>query len=117
MRDVQSIFDEIQTLKEEQKEIRAEYKDALANANEYEETVEKAKELREKKKQIESITQERMGSRYTKFEETRDKIKGLEEMLTDVAMSTLMEGKTVSIKDKNENEYEPVYKISFKKRS
>ncbi len=117
MRDIQSIFDEIQILKEEQKEIRAEYKDALSNANEYEETVEKAKELREKKKQIESITQERLGSRYARFEDNKKKIAELEEMMTDVAMTTIMDGKTVSLKDKNDNEYEPIYKVSFKKRT
>ena len=74
MRDIQEVFDEIQELKTEQKEIRAEYKDALTNANAYEETAEKYKELREKKKQIESATQGRMGARYQKFEEIKNKI-------------------------------------------
>ena len=117
MRDIQEVFNEVQELKTEQKEIRAEYKDALTNANEYEETTEKYKELRDKKKQIESATQARMGARYQKFEEIKNKISELDQLLTDIAMTTLMDGKTISIKDKNANEYEPVYKISFKKRS
>jgi uncharacterized coiled-coil DUF342 family protein len=116
MRDIQEIFNEIQELKEEQKGIRAEYKDALANANEYEETTQKVIELREKKKQIESLTQSRLGSRYQKFEEIKNKINELNELLTDIAMNDLMAGKTISIKDKNANEYEPIYKITFKKR-
>jgi queuine/archaeosine tRNA-ribosyltransferase len=117
MRDIQEIFDEIQTLKVEQKEIRNEYKDTLKNANEYEETVEKATELREKKKQIEAVVQGRMGLRYQRFEEVKDKIAELQEMLTDVAMTNLMDGKPIALKDKHDNEYEPVYKITFKKRS
>lgn len=117
MRDIQEIFNEIQELKKEQKEIRHEYKDALANANEYEETVEKAKELREKKKQIESATQGRMGLRYQRFEEIKGKAEELNQMLTDVAMANLMDGKTIALKDQFENEYEPVYKITFKKRN
>lgn len=117
MQTIQEIFNQIQELKEEQKIIRLEYKDALGNANEYEETVEKNKEFREKKKQIEAVTQNRMGLRYKRFEEVKSKISELDEMLTDIAMTTLMDGKTIEIKDKHENEYEPVYKVSFKKRS
>jgi uncharacterized coiled-coil DUF342 family protein len=116
MRDIQEIFNEIQTLKKEQKEIRGEYKDALTNANEYEETVEKAKEVREKKQQIEAVVQGHMGLRYQRFEEIKEKIDELNQMLTDIAMTSLMDGKTIALKDQFENEYEPVYKITFKKR-
>ncbi len=117
MRNIQEIFNEIQELKKEQKGIRAEYKDALDNANEYEETVDEAKELREKKKQIETMVQGQLGLRYQRFEEIKDKLVELNEMLTDVAMTTLMGGKTIELKDQYENEYEPVYKITFKKRN
>ena len=117
MRDIQEIFNEIESLKIEQKEIRAEYKDALDNKDNCEETVEEAKALREKKKQMESIVQGELGLRYQRFEEIKTKIAELQEMLTDIAMTNLMDGKTVSIKDKHDNEYEPVYKITFKKRS
>jgi len=114
---MQGIFNEIQDLKKEQKEIRSEYKDALLNANEYEETVAENKEVRDKKKQIEVAVQGQLGMRYQKFEEIKDKIAELQEMLTDVAMTSLMDGKTIKLKDQFENEYEPVYKITFKKRS
>lgn len=117
MPNIQEIFDEIQKLKEEKKEIQAEYKDALKNANDYEETEEKVKEFKEKKKQIEGITQGRMGLRYQRFEKIKEEIKEKEEMLTDLAMSELMSGKTLEVKDKHSNEYEPIYKISFKKRT
>lgn len=115
MRDLQEVYDELQENKKEQKEIKREYKDALQNANEYEETVEKMKELREKKKQIENITQSRMGARWDELETLKAKSEELSQMMTDIAMSDLAEGKTVAIKDKFGNDYEPVYKISFKK--
>lgn len=117
MRDIQEIFNEIETLKIEQREIRKEYKDSLENANNYTETIEESKKLRENKKQIETKVQGQMGIRYQRFEEIKNKISELQEMLTDVAMTNLMDGKTIAIKDKNQNEYEPVYKITFKKRS
>ncbi|PIP28313.1 MAG: hypothetical protein COX29_01840 [Candidatus Moranbacteria bacterium CG23_combo_of_CG06-09_8_20_14_all_35_22] len=117
MRDIQEIWSEIEKLKIEQKEIRKDYKEALSDADNYEKTVEEAKVLREKKKQIETIVQGRMGLRYNRFEEIKNKISELQEMLTDVAMTNLMDGKTISIKDQNQNEYEPIYRITFKKRA
>ena len=117
MRDIQEIFNEIETLKIEQKEIRKDYKETLEGTDHYEETVEEAKVLREKKKQIEATVQGQLGARYQRFEDIKSKIDELQEMLTDVAMTTLMDGKTISLKDSNQNEYEPVYKITFKKRT
>ena len=115
MRDLQEVYNELQENKKEQKEIRREYKDALTNANEYEETVEKMKEFKEKKKQIENMTQSRMGSRWDDYEKLKAKAAELNQMITDIAMSTIMEGKTVAIKDQYDNNYEPVYKITFRK--
>ena len=115
MRDLQEVYNELQENKKEQKGIKKEYKDALVNANEYEETVEELKKLREKKKQIENLIQSRLGSRWDDFEKLKDKASELDQMITDIAMSTLMDGKTVALKDEFDNEYEPVYKITFKK--
>lgn len=115
MRNLQEVYNEIQENKKGQKDIRKEYKDALVSADEYEETVEKAKELREKKKKIEEITQSRLGARWDEYEKLKVKNEELNQMLTDIAMSTLMEGKSISLKDKFDNSYEPVYKITFKK--
>jgi len=115
MRDIQEVYNQLQENKKEQKGIRKEYKDALESANEYEETAGKLKELREKKKQIETMTQNRMGSRWDDYEKLKARQAELDQMVTDIAMSTLMEGRTVSIKDEFDNPYEPVYKITFKK--
>jgi len=115
MQNVQELFDKVQELKKEQKEIKREYKDALTNANEYEETAEKFKEIKEKKKQLETITQQRLGARWDQYEKNKASIDEISQMITDVAMNTLMEGKTVEIKDQFDNSYEPVYKITFKK--
>jgi predicted nuclease with TOPRIM domain len=98
MPNIQEIYNEIQEKKKGQKEIRKEYKDALTNADEYTETVEKIKELRDKKKQIEEIAQDRLGARWDEYEKNKAKIEELDQMLTDVAMTDLMAGKTLDIK-------------------
>lgn len=115
MRDIQEVYNELLENKKSQKDIKREYKDALLNANEYEETTEKLKELREKKKQIETMTQSRLGVRWDELEKLKAKSDELDQMLTDIAMSELMAGKTIALKDAYDNAYEPVYKITFKK--
>ena len=88
MQNIQDLFDTLQVTKKEQKEIRKEYTDALMNANGYVEVSDELKKLREKKKQIEAMTQSRMGERYAKLEALKKKAEELDQEITDVAMST-----------------------------
>lgn len=115
MQNIQDLFDSLQATKKEQKEIKKEYRDALTNANGYTEIEEELKKLKEKKKQIEATTQSRMGERYVLLENLKAKVEEIDQAITDIAMSTLMEGKSIEIKDQYDNLYEPIYKISFKK--
>jgi len=115
MQDVQKLFNELQEIKKEQREIKKEYRDALISANGYEEVSDELKKLKEKKKQIETMAQSRMGAKYNRLEDLKKKSEETAQSITDVAMSSLMEGKPVEIKDEFDNLYEPVYKISFKK--
>ena len=63
------------------------------------------------------MTQSRMGLRWDELERLKAKAAELDQMVTDIAMTTIMEGKTVALKDEYNNSYEPVYKITFKKIS
>ena len=109
MKNVQEIFDDIQELKKERREINKEYKYLLENDSKYGELVDKMKVLREKKKAIEDA------NKPPRLEEIKDEISDFSQMISDVAISTLMSGKSISLKDKYDTEYEPVYKVSFKK--
>ena len=115
MQDMQKIFDEIQEFKHTRKQIGKEYRDALTQTGGYEDLKDELKKLREKKKLLETGVQSEMGSRWEEFETAKNEIMSLEEMLTDVAMNNLMDGKSINLKDKNNVEYEPQYKITFKK--
>lgn len=115
MQDAQKLFNELQEIKKEQREIKKEYRDTLINANGYEEVSDELKKIKEKKTQIETMAQSRMGARYAKLEDLKKKSEETAQSITDVAMSSLMKGKPVEIKDEYDNLYEPVYKISFKK--
>lgn len=115
MADLQKIFDEIREAKKEMKEIRTAYRDALVQTDKYQETADKMKELREEKKTIEARIQNEMGRTYQKLEELKTEVAGKEEMLNDIAMTTLMRGGTVEVVDEYQNHYEPLYVVRFKK--
>lgn len=115
MKDLQSVFNHIQEMKKEMKDIKREYSDALYNADDLEVLNDELKKLKERKKQIELRVQESMGSRYAKFEELKDEIASEQEMLNDLAMTTLMDGKTVEVLDEYQNRYEPLFVVKFKK--
>jgi len=112
---MQEVFDKIQEHKEVRKEVGREYRDALVQSSGYEDVREEIKKLRDKKKALESAVQAEMGSRYEELEKAKKEIENLDQMLTDIAMTTLMKGESINLKDKNNAEYEPSYKITFKK--
>ena len=115
MRDMQEIFNQIQDLKQIKKEISKEYRDTLEQTAGYEDLKEEVKTMREKKKFKEDQVRASLGAHWGEFEDATAKIAELEQMLTDIAMTTLMDGNSINIKDKNNVEYEPSYKITFKK--
>ena len=115
MLDIQTVFNEIREAKKEIKELRAQYKDALAQTDKYRETVDKVKELREEKKRIEIKVQQQLGKTYSRLEDLKSEVTAKEDMLNDIAMTTLMDGKTVAVVDEFKNRYEPVYVVRFKK--
>jgi len=115
MKDIQEIFNELEEFKKTIKEIQNEYKDALSNASEFEETSEKIKELTEKRKQIQNMVQTEMGQRFQDLEIAKDQQKDLKQMLSDVAMNNLVNGKSIELKDNNDSIYEPQFSVTFKK--
>lgn len=115
MKDLQSIFNHIQEMKKQMKEIKKEYADMLVNADDHELITEELKKLKERKKQIEIRAQEQMGKRYAELEELKDEVDSEQQMLNDIAMTTLMDGKTVEVMDEYQNRYEPLFTVKFKK--
>jgi len=115
MQNIQEVFNKIREMKKEQKDLRDMYKDALVQADKYEGIVEEIKVLREKKKEIETRIQGQLGRSYEKLEDLKLETETYKEMLSDVAISTLMNGETVAVKDEFNNAYEPVWKVNFKK--
>jgi hypothetical protein len=115
MKNLQEIFDRIETTKHEQHQVKAMYKDSLDNSPEYQEILDKLKKLKIQKKEIEDAAQADLGKEWEKLDLLALHLREDKELLADVAISTLMKGETVKIVDKNKIEYEPVFSVRFKK--
>jgi|AntAceMinimDraft_4_1070372.scaffolds.fasta_scaffold14968_2 DNA polymerase III delta prime subunit len=115
MQDIQQIFNRIREAKIKQKDIRKMYKDALDNVMEYKDIQEKTKSLREKKKRVETTIKEQFSSEITKMEDLKIDIESDTQLLADIALAKVSKGELIEIKDENENEYEPIFNVRFKK--
>jgi len=115
MQDIQEIYHRIEENKKKLKDIRAMYKDALIATGEWEDINDEIKTKREKKKQLETRVKEGLSTEMTKMDDLKIDIDSDMEMLSDIAVSKMMKGETVTITDKYENEFEPVFAVRFKK--
>lgn len=117
MQNIQEVFLRIQENKKKLKDLKSSYKEALESAVGYKDVVDQLKVLREKKKQIETMVKQDFSSEFTQMEDLQIDIQSDQEMLSDIALSQVMKGETVSVKDQYENDYEPIFAVKFKKTS
>ena len=114
MQNIQDVFNRIEEKKREQRNIKVMYKDILESSGEYREIKEKLEQLRARKKQLESDAWAEAGTRE-KLDLLALHVKQDREMLSDIALSNMMKGETIKVVDKNNNEYEPLFNVRFRK--
>ena len=115
MKSLQETFNQIQEIKKKQKDLRSAYKEALERVVSHKEAVEAIKALREKKVKLEDEVKLEFSKEFDKLDELKIELEEANMMLTDIAISELMKGKTVEITDQKDNIYEPSFAVSFKK--
>jgi hypothetical protein len=114
MKSVQDIFDRLQEKKNQVKVVRRKYKEELAASTEYQRVIEEAQKLREKKKKYETAIREQSGAAFSKMDELALAIRQDTQMLSDVALTSIMKGERVEVKDQHSG-YEPVFSVRFKR--
>jgi hypothetical protein len=115
MAELQDVFHRIHATKREQREIRSMYRDALSTNKAYKDLIEGLDTLKAKKKQIEQETKNELGNDWEKLDLLKLHVKQDNELLSDLALNKLMAGETVALKDKDDQDYEPVFTVKFKK--
>ncbi len=113
---LQLIYDEVVELKLKQKKAICDFKDALVASEKYQTLLRDIQELRNKKVAIETQEAQVVGLDLEKLDKLKKEAKEKMQMITDQAMTDLMEGKTVLVKDQYDNEYEPVWSVRFKRK-
>lgn len=112
---IQEVFNRLQKTKEEQKKVKKMYREALNNSKSYQNATEELKGLREKKKKIEENIKDEFASEFDKLENLKTDIENDALILSDLAVSELARGKAIELKDEKGQDYEPIFKVSFKK--
>jgi len=115
MKDPNVVFAEIKEMKSQLKELRKICRDVLENAQEYQEVKEKMDTLKEKQKHVKAAAQQQCGQELGKIDELKEDIASHEQLLTDISITKFMNGETIAITDRDDQEYEPVFKVTFKK--
>lgn len=114
MKSVQEIFNRLQDKKKQVKVVREKYKQELASSSEYQHIADDMEKLRAKKKKYEQSIREQSGANFARIDELALAIRQDTQMLSDVAMTSIMKGERVEVKDEH-TEYEPVFAVRFKR--
>lgn len=114
MRSIKEIFERIQEQKREQREINKLIRETLNNSHEYDAIKEEMQRLRLKKIRMED---EARGDLDQKMDLLKLNIKETTQTLSDVALTTIMKGESVKLTDNDNNEYEPILSVRFKRTS
>jgi hypothetical protein len=115
MPDIQEVFNRIKETKRKAKEVKQMYEDELETSAEYRDIVEKLEVLKARKKQIEQQIKDSQSGEFKKLDAYKMHVKNDTELLSDLVLNDLIKGQTVAVKDEQEQEYEPVFSVRFKK--
>lgn len=111
---VQDIFARLQEKRQQARIIGSKYKEELTTSHEYTKLKEEMEKLRAKKKAYEKSIKEQAGANFSRLEELKFAIRADAQMLSDVALTTIMKGDPVQVKDEH-TEYEPVFTVRFRR--
>lgn len=115
MQNIQEVFNRMEMTKNDQKKIKAIYRDALGNSKSYQEVVADYKEIKEKKKKIKETIREDFKNEMSKLDEYKTDLESDKLLMSDLAINEIVKGHLIEIIDKDKNKYEPLFSVRFKK--
>lgn len=115
MVELQDVFKRINETKKEKKKIQDIYKETLANSKPYQDALEAFNAAKAKKQQVETSLKAELRSELDKLDALKTSIESDREIMSDIALTSLMKGETVELTDEYDTKYEPVFSVKFKK--
>lgn len=114
MPELQEVFDRVKGKKQERRKLKSIYADALSTSKPYQDILEQLNDLKAKKQAMEAEIQTQFESEMQEMDRIKADIEADNQLMSDLALTTLMRGETVEVKDE-ENAYDPVFSVRFKK--
>ena len=115
MAQLQLIYDRTIKTKQEKKELKLMIKDAFDHSKQLQDVLEEIKILKEKKKKIEDIILEDFNGELSKLDTLKLDLENDKMLMSDKAITDLMNGTTVEVEDSKGNKYEPIFSVKFKR--
>lgn len=112
---LQEIFNRMQITKKDLKEIKGTYRDVLKGLQPYQDVAEELDKLKAKKKQMEQEIKNDSATDFAKMETLSLDIKTDQELLSDLSFNKIVAGEQIEVVDGQQNRYEPVITVRFKK--
>jgi hypothetical protein len=113
--DIHEIFNRIKEKKHEKKKLHGSFKEALQGSKPYQDILQELETLKAKKLQVENSIKLEFESELRRIDELKQHLLSDTQMLSDMALTSLMRGETVQITDENDQKYDPVFSVRFKK--
>ncbi len=115
MDQLQDIYFRLRKNREEQKTIRAAYREVLGKTPEHGVLVDKIKALKEQKQHIEETVRQQFVREFEKLDELKTTESEDLGLLADLVLSSLMKGEIVKVHDEKNYVYDPIVKVTFRR--
>lgn len=116
MQNAQEVFNRLQENRRKIKEIKAQLNEAYMQVPEYVELKEKHKVIKEKIKGVRDDVNLGYPELITKLDDLKIDCASDQELLNDIALSTMMKGSQVEIQNEFKQQVLPIFKVIFKKQ-
>lgn len=91
------------------------YREALEQSQSYHEVIEEMETLKAKKKRIEDTIREEYQKECSDIDTLKTDIQSEQALLSDMALTEFMKGQSITITDENDQKYDPVISVKYKK--
>lgn len=115
MQDIQEVYNRIQEKKKERKRLKRMLKEGLEASTPYREAKDKLDEIKAKAKEVENGVLASYQTEKRDVEALDEELKSEQQVMDDIALTLYMKGESIVFKNENDEEYEPTFKVKYKK--
>jgi hypothetical protein len=115
MQDIQEVYNRIQEKKKERKRLKKMLKDGLDASASYREIKDEMDKVKAKKQEVESGVFASYQHEKQDIEALDEELKSEQQVMDDIALTMYMKGESIIFKNENDEEYEPTFKVKYKK--